>query len=150
MKIEVNRESVCAGDDTNSHLKIYQLDSDATYEDLFSVLEKDNFFPHVISENEVWVLTNKRYWCIFSYYTKTGKISAKLYEKNLKNICGSSNKLFFEYYSSPERWKEKIYKMYNIDINAINMSDGNYRCLMNDGFDKEIKYCDDLMKKKYN
>ncbi len=146
MNIEVNRESVCAGDDIVGHKKVYQLVNNATYEDLFNILKKDHFFPHVASDNEVWVMTSKHYWCIFSYYTKTGKILTGLCEKSLKDICASSGKVFFEYYSSPEKWKKRIYEMYNIDANAIIFDGGNYRSLVNDGFDKEIKYCDALMK----
>ena len=136
MKIIVERESVCMGDDCLApHARTYILSDDATYMDLFECVKKDNYLPSVHGNNVVWVLTNEHYDCIFSYFTATDKFSVGLSEKSLKVICKDSNKLMFKYYSSPERWKDHICRMYNNDKYAM------YK----DGWSEEIKYCDYLM-----
>ena len=133
MKIIVDRKSVCMGDDCFSHQKTYVLNDNATYIDLFEAIKKDAYLPSMT--NVVWVLTNKQCKCIFSYYTKTGKIFNRLEEKSLKSICKDSDKLRFEYYSSLQYWKKHIYRMYNNDEQAM----------MKDNWCEEIKYCDFLM-----
>lgn len=135
MEIKVNRESVCLGDDVEDHSKIYQLDNDVTYIDLFDMLKKDNYFPSISGNNVVWVLTTKHYDCIFSYFTRTDKISEGLSEKSMKNICGSSYEVYLKYYTSPIRWKEKIQLMY----------DGDTYTMWRDGWLKELEYCDYIM-----
>lgn len=134
MNIKVSRESVCLADDIYDHSKTYQLNDNATYEDLLNMLKADKYLPKIYGNNVVWVLTTKHYECIFSYFTKTNKLSMGLCEKYLKNICDSSYKMHFKYYSSPKKWKEKIYKMYNGDSYAM----------CRDGWNDELKYCDDL------
>lgn len=135
MKVIVDRDSVCMGDDCFSHARTCLLSDDATYMDLFECLKNDNYLPFVSGSNVVWVLENEHYSCIFSYFTKTDKFSMELAEKLLKNICRDSNKLNFKYYSSPQRWKESIYRMYNNDEYTMRR----------DGWGEEIKYCDFLM-----
>ena len=123
-------------DDIYEHLKVYQMDNDATYEELFYMLKKDKYFPNVAGNNVVWVLTTERYKCVFSYFTKTNKFSMGLCEKYVRNICDSSCEMHLKYYSSPERWKEKIYEMYN----------GDKYAMWRDGWFEELEYCDKLMK----
>lgn len=139
MKIIVERESVCMGDDCLApHMRTYKLNDDSTYMDLFDCLKNDNYLPSVSGNNVVWVMTNEHYSCIFSYFTKTDKFSMGLEEKSLKAICKDSDKLMFKYYSSPRKWKESIYRMY----------DNNEYTMYRDGWDNEIKYCDILEVKK--
>lgn len=135
MEIIVNRDSVCMGDDCFDHAKKYILSDDATYMDLFECLKKDKYFPSISGNNVVWVLTNKHYSCIFSYFTKTDKFSMGLAEKSLKIICKDSKELTLRYYASPQKWKECIYQMYNNDTHSM----------WKDGWSEEIKYCDFLM-----
>lgn len=137
MDVIVERNSVCMGDDCLApHARTYTLNDDATYMDLFECLKRDKYLPSVSGNNVVWVLTNEHYSCVFSYFTKTDKFSMGLTEKLLKNICTESNILKFKYYSSPQRWKESIYRMYNNDEYAMRR----------DGWGEEIEYCDFLMK----
>lgn len=134
LKIKINRDSVCMADDIDEHKKTYQMDNDATYKDLFYMLKKDNFFPNVYGNNVVWVLTTEYCECVFSYFTKTNKLSRELCEKHLKNICSPSYEMHFKYYSSPGKWKEKILKMY----------DGDDYTMWREGWLDELKYCDSL------
>ena len=136
MKVIIERSSVCMGDDCLApHARTYTLSDDATYMDLFECIKKDKYLPSVHGNNVVWVLTNEHYDCIFSYFTATDKFSVGLSEKSLKVICKDSNVLMFKYYSSPERWKDRIFRMYDNDKYAM------YK----DGWSEEIKYCDFLM-----
>lgn len=136
MNIIIERNSVCMGDDYLApHARTYILNDDATYIDLFECLKNDNYLPTVSGNNVVWVLANEQYDCIFSYFTKTDKLSMGLTEKLLKNICKDSNKLKFKYYSSPQRWRDSIYRMYKNDEYTI----------LKDGWGEEIKYCDFVM-----
>lgn len=136
MKIIIERHSVCMGDDCLApHTKQYALDDDATYIELFECIKNDNYLPSVSGNNVVWVLSNDNYSCIFSYFTKTDKIFVGLEEKFLKEICKGSKKFTFKYYSSPQIWKESIYRMYNDDEYS----------LWKDRWLDEIEYCDYLM-----
>ena len=135
MIIKVSRDSVCIGDDIVDNSKAYHLGDDVTYEDLFLILKKDNYFPDFLENNSVWILTAKGFKCIFSYYTKTDKFREGLSEKKLQKICHYSDEVHLEYYSSPIKWKEKIQSMY----------EGNTYEMWRDGWLEELKYCDYVM-----
>ncbi len=136
MEIIIERDSVCMGDDCLApHARTYTLNDEATYIDLFKCLKNDHYFPSVYNNNVVWVLANEHIDCVFSYFTKTDKFSMGLVVKSLKNICKNSNKLYLKYFSSPQKWRERIYQMYNNDEYT----------LWKDGWIEEIKYCDFLM-----
>lgn len=135
MEVIVERESVCMGDDCLApHTRTYKLDDNATYMDLLECLKNNNYLPSVSGNNVVWVMKSEHYSCIFSYFTKTDKLFMRLEEKFLKIICKDSNKLMFQYYTSPHSWKESIYRMYDNDEYAM----------YQDGWENEIKFCDTL------
>ena len=139
MKILINRDSVCLGDDIYDHMKMYQMDDSSTYEDLFDLLITENYLPQIYGNNVVWVLKSSKYDCIFSYFTKTGKMSPGLSEKSLNKLFNdemdSMVELNFEYYSTPLKWKEHIYEMHK----------GNEHEMCRDGCIEEIEYCDYVM-----
>lgn len=119
MRIKVNRDSVCAGDDIDDHTKIFYLDNDATYEDLFHLLKENKYFPNISGNNVVWVLTNTHYNCIFSYLTKTDKFFKGLSENKMKKICDTSDEVFLKYYSNPQKWKKEIQTIYHGDTYSV-------------------------------
>lgn len=135
MNIKVNRDSVCLGDDIDDHSKIFCLNDDATYEDLYKLLIREKYFPSISGNNVVWVLTTKECFCIFSYFTRTNKFSMGLSEKQLKNILKCSSDMFFKYYTNPLKWREKIFSMYQ----------GDTYSMWRDGWLDEYKYCDYVM-----
>lgn len=139
MKIKVNRDSVCLGDDIDDHTKEYQINDNSTYEDLFKLLLKDHYFPSISGNNVVWVLTSDISDCIFSYFTRTNKFSPGLSTNSLYQICYESSrpaeKLYLKYYTTPLKWKEEIYSLYH----------GNEYAMWRDGWTEEIKYCDYVM-----
>jgi hypothetical protein len=139
LRIKVDRDSVCSVDDIDDRTKIFYLDNDATYEDLFHLLKKNKYFPYISGNNVVWVLTNAHYDCIFSYFTKTGKFSKGLYENKMKKICNTSDEVFLKYYSNPQKWKKEIQRVYNDDTYSM----------WRDGWFEELKYCDYVMAPEY-
>lgn len=84
---------------------------------------KDKYFPKETNSNSVWILTSKNYDCIFSYYTKTKKLSQGLM-LDLKTICKSSSSMYLKYYSTPEKWKEQILAMYGGEKSYCMWRDG--------------------------
>lgn len=136
MQVIIERSSVAMGDDCFApHERTYSLNEDATYMDLLECVKNDHYFPTISGNNVVWVLANEQYSCICSYFTLTDKLSMGLAEKSLKNICQDSNRLKFKYYSSPQRWKDSLYRMYNNDEYTM----------WKDGWKEEIEYCNFLI-----
>ena len=115
------------------------MDKSATYEDLFNELIDDKFFPLISGNNIVWVMTSKEYECIFSYFTRTNKMNSGLSEKSLYKLCSNNenslDEFMFKYYTTPQKWKEKICEMYNWNMYA----------LWHEGWSEELAYCDYVM-----
>ena len=137
MKLAINRDSVCMGDDAVDHTIQFELPDDAQYEDLYNELKRQDYFPYIHGNNVVWVLTNKKYDCIFSYFTYDNSFSAGLSETLLSNIDDGTHRFHLSYFSSPERWKEYFSKGYN----------NNTKDLYHDGWSEEIEHCDNLVGK---
>lgn len=132
IELIINRNSVCMGDDIQSHAVKYTFSADATYEDLFEKIISDRYLPNVAGNNVVWVLGSDEYFCIFSYFTRTGKMNPGLSKRKLYEICKNGDKLIFKYFSSPMRWRTCIERSYNGDGHAM------YK----DGWSEELKYCE--------
>ena len=134
MNITINRDSVCMGDDAFNHKQEIILPEDAQYEDLYEELKKQSYFPHINGNNVVWVLCNKKYSCIFSYFTYDDTFHCGLSEKKISNIDDGTHCFHLNYYSSPEKWKKSFSRWYN----------NNMKDLHHDGWDEEIQHCDAL------
>ncbi|MDE7231383.1 MAG: hypothetical protein K2N56_12975 [Oscillospiraceae bacterium] len=104
MKITVDRDSVCMGDDVNSHVRTVVIDDGASCGDLLKMLRGSGFFANVSGNDVVWVLTAGSV-CVLAYYTKTGRVLQLISETRLSGICGLG-KLNFKYYTSPEKWEQ--------------------------------------------
>lgn len=135
MELIINRASVCMGDDVDSHMQTFYLPDKATYDDLFEEIKKAKYLPSIFGNNVVWVLSSKEYFCIFSYFTRTDKMNAGMVEKRLSKICKNSNELMFKYFSSPDRWKMCITRVYK----------GDTYTMWRDGWTDELEYCDYVM-----
>ncbi len=72
--------------------------------------------------------------CIFSYFTYDNSFSAGVSETLLSNLDDGTHSYYLSYFSSPEKWKEYFSRGY------IN----NEKDLYHDGWEEEIKHCDDL------
>ena len=71
MKIQVDRESICMGDDVFSHQMDLDIPEDMTVEELCSFLQKDRYLPSLDTE---WLL---RYGgqTVTSYNTETKELT---------------------------------------------------------------------------
>lgn len=134
MHIRVDRESVCAADDVCDNSKVFCMAELATYEDLFRLLKEQRYFPSIYGNNVVWVLTAAHSSCIFSYFTKTGKLFMHSPEKSLKKLCGASRQVYLKYYSSPVKWKKELQATIHQGMYAMHHDE----CL------EELEYCDYL------
>ena len=107
MKISVDRQSICIGDDMESHKKLHEMSDTITFLELFNTLIEDNYFPYTGKNNIVWVLrfNGKN---IIAWKTKKNNFYeynkiCELISKNGKRIP----EVTFIYYSSVEEWEEK-------------------------------------------
>ena len=104
MKITVDRDSVCMGDDVDSHKRTVVLDDGASCGDLLRMLQGSNFFSNVSGNDVVWVLTAGDTY-VLAYYTKTGRVSQLIAETSLAEVSGMGT-LNFKYCTSPEKWEQ--------------------------------------------
>ena len=137
MTITINRDSVCAGDDVFDHRQTIELSENATAKDLFKELKRIRFFPQVTGNNVVWVLTNRTnpFW-IFSYFTRHEKLFQSDPALGLSLLDDGSGQFRLKYYASPAKWKDRILQEYGEDSYSR----------WKDGWEAEIKYCDQLSK----
>mgnify|MGYP000877603392 FL=1 len=73
MKIRVDRDSVCMGDDVLSHETEFEIPEDMTVKEFFDFLEKKCYLPSVQGNNVAWELRNRN-GEQGVYFTKTGEI----------------------------------------------------------------------------
>ena len=71
MKIQVDRESICMGDDVFSHQMDLDIPEDMTVKDLCSFLQKDRYLPRLDTE---WLLRHGGK-TITSYHTETKELT---------------------------------------------------------------------------
>ena len=80
MKIRVDRESICMGDDVFSHQMDFDIPEDMTVEELCSFLQKDRYLPSLDTE---WLLRHGGK-TITSYNTETKELTnPNVYLKDL-------------------------------------------------------------------
>ena len=73
MKIRVNRDSVCMGDDVLPHETEFEIPEDMTVKEFFDFLEKERYLPSVQGNNVAWELRNRN-GEQGVYFTKTREI----------------------------------------------------------------------------
>ena len=69
MKIRVDRDSVCMGDDVLPHETEFDVPEDMTVKDFFDFLEKEGYLPSIQGNNVAWELHNRN-----GEFTKTREI----------------------------------------------------------------------------
>ena len=129
----INRDSICMGDDISDHQIGIEMSEDATYQELFRKLKRMHYLP--ASSHCVWVFTNQKHFCIFSYFKELNRFNPGLVENRLAVLDDGSHLFRFRYYS-PYEWKEKILAEYDNDTYS----------LWKDGWSEEIALCDHLIK----
>ena len=102
MKIIVDRDSVCAGDDAFYHEMTFEVPESLTVAEFFDLMESHRFLASIIGNDVAWILQNQT-GKIGEYFTKTGEITHP--EVKLKDKIDEANgDIHFDvrYYSNPE------------------------------------------------
>lgn len=132
MRILINRESVCMGDDIDSHELIIDVDDGFNFKELFRYIINIGYLPNVWGNDVVWVMEYGKRTEIAVYQTATDLIfTAFIGEIPLvKNwIDNSKETVYLRYYSSREKRAKQIFLKYA----------GNAYHIWHEGFSEEYK-----------
>ena len=106
MKIIVDRDSVCAGDDIYYHEMTFEVPESLTVAEFFDFVNSHGFLAFIQGNDVAWGLQN-RAGKIGEYFTKTGEVThPEVKIKDKIDEAGGDSKLFVRYYSNPE-WARK-------------------------------------------
>ena len=106
MKIIVDRDSVCAGDDVFNHKMTFEVPESLTVAEFFNFVESHRFLASIQGNDVAWGLRN-RTGKIGEYFTKTGEIThPEVSIKDKMDEAGGNPHFFVRYYSNPEWARE--------------------------------------------
>ena len=106
MKIIVDRNSVCAGDDAFGHEMTFEVPESLTVAEFFKFVEGHGFLASIQGNDVAWGLQN-RTGKIGEYFTKTGEIThPEVSIKDKIDEAGGNPTFFVRYYSKPEWARE--------------------------------------------
>ncbi len=107
MKIIVDRDSVCAGDDTFNHEMTFEMPESLTVAEFFHFVESYRFLAAIQGNDVAWGLRN-RTGKIGEYFTKTGEIThPEVSIKEKMDEADGDPHFFVRYYSNPELAKKQ-------------------------------------------
>lgn len=106
MKIIVDRDSVCAGDDVYGHEMTFEVPENLTVAEFFHLVQSHGFLASIQGNDVAWGLRN-RTGEIGEYFTKTGEIThPEVSIKDKMDEAGGNPHFFVRYYSNPEWARE--------------------------------------------
>ena len=106
MKIIVDRDSVCAGDDSFIHEMTFEVPENFTVAEFFNLVEGHGFLAAIVGNDVAWGLQNST-GKIGEYFTKTGEITnPEVKIKDKMDEAGGDPHFFVRYYSKPEWARE--------------------------------------------
>ena len=106
MKIIVDRDSVCAGDDAFYHEMTFEVPESLTVAEFFDLVESHGFLAAIVGNDVAWGLQN-RTGKIGEYFTKTGEVThPEVSIKDKMDEAGGDPHFFVRYYSNPEWARE--------------------------------------------
>lgn len=106
MKIIVDRNSVCAGDDVYGHEMTFEVPESLTVAEFFDLVEGHGFLAAIVGNDVAWGLQN-RTGKIGEYFTKTGEITnPEVKIKDKIDEAGGDTNFYVRYYSNPEWARE--------------------------------------------
>jgi hypothetical protein len=112
--IEIDRESVHPADDIESHIIKINVSRNITFINLFKKLVEEQYFPKIIGNNVVWVLTYDKsdyvVWITNNNEYITHFIEDDIKINTLKELTEIGIK--FCYYTSPYERAKYIYKIF--------------------------------------
>ena len=97
MRIIIDRDAVCAGDDMNHHREEFVVPDDITIVGLFEFLEF-KYIPVIAGNNVVWTLY---------YFTKIQSfINGNISLSSIINKSEKDHEFYLHYYSHPDRYRK--------------------------------------------
>ena len=113
MRIIIDRDAVCAGDDMNHHREEFVVPDDITIVGLFEFLEL-KYIPVIAGNNVVWTLYYHERE-LGAYFTKIQSfINGNISLSSIISNSEGGNEFYLRYYSSPHR-----YRKHCISINPL-------------------------------
>lgn len=112
MRVLIDRESVCAGDDVEPHELNMDVDDELNFKELFRYIINKNYLPKIWGNNVVWVMEYGKNTEIASYQTATDVIHTTFIDAIplVKHWLDCTNEtFFFKYYSSKEKRAKHIF-----------------------------------------
>lgn len=114
MDITINRQSVCLGDDMDSHTLQYPLEASSRFSAIFQDLIQSGYFPNIAGNNVVWTL-----FCgkedLISWKTKENKLYSCFVTEEptiLSFKRWAAIEINFQYYSPPIKRAKEIFKRF--------------------------------------
>ena len=102
MKIIVDRNSVCAGDDVYNHEMTFEVPESLTVAEFFDLVGSHRFLASIQGNDVAWSLRN-RTGKIGEYFTKTGEVThPEVSIKDKIDEAGGDPNFFVRYYSDLE------------------------------------------------
>ncbi|GMB00006.1 hypothetical protein [Pelosinus sp. IPA-1] len=112
MKIFIDRDSVCMGDDVEEHAFDIEVDDDFDFTELFRYIININYFPEISGNDVIWTMEYGKGTEIATYQTVNNKIYTTFVGEIplVKKWVDYSNERFlFKYYSSREKRAKCIF-----------------------------------------
>lgn len=113
MRIIMDRDAVCAGDDMNHHREEFVVPDDITIAGLFEFLDL-KYIPVIAGNDVVWALYHHDIE-VGTYFTKIQSfINGNMPLSSIISNSEGDNEFYLRYYSSPHR-----YRKHCISINPL-------------------------------
>lgn len=107
MRIIIDRDAVCAGDDMNHHREEFVVPDDITIAGLFEFLEF-KYIPVIAGNNVVWALSYHDRE-LGAYFTKIQSfINGNISLSSIINSSEKDHEFYLHYYSHPDRYKKRF------------------------------------------
>lgn len=107
MRIIIDRDAVCAGDDMNHHREEFTVPDDITIAGLFEFLEF-KYIPVIAGNNVVWAL----YYHdreLGAYFTNIQSfINGNISLSSIINNSEKDHEFYLYYYSHPDRYRKRF------------------------------------------
>ena len=105
MDIIIDRDAVCAADDTSWHCEEFTVPDGITIAGLFEFLEF-KYIPAIVGNNVVWALYHQDVE-VGTYFTKIQSfINSNVSLSSIISNSEGDNKFYLRYYSSPHRYRK--------------------------------------------
>ena len=107
MRIIIDRDAVCAGDDMNHHREEFVVPDDITIAGLFEFLEF-KYIPVIAGNNVVWALYHQDVE-VGTYFTKIQSfINGNVLLSSIISNSERDNTFYLRYYSHPDRYRKRF------------------------------------------